>query len=91
MEIFDKRAEKICLKDKRERTCTFLGFGADRRPQCLKNTELACELVRRRMVRDVVAMGDNCSGPPHFRRPLTPLPVGNISNIFVFPKSIQTP
>ena len=63
--ITEKHLKQVCKIGQREKTCSFLLFGADGF-SCAKGTSLEAVLEKRRQAREMVALSDNCTGPPDF-------------------------
>lgn len=56
----------LCKIGKGNATCSFLMVGSDGL-ECAKGTSFETTLRIRREASSMVALGDNCSGPPYYR------------------------
>jgi len=57
---------RVCKPGYGAATCSYIGAMA-KGWICMKKTELEAQVNRRRNEKSMVAMGDNCSGPPEFK------------------------
>lgn len=64
--IRNDRLNNVCKPGKGPFTCSYLGMG-EQGLECLKSTEFQKAIDHMRAAKSMVAMGDNCSGPPEFR------------------------
>ena len=65
--VSNSDAKEICGVGKGSETCSFLMMGPGGW-ECAKGTGLEAHLTSRRDAGSMNAMGDNCSGPPDFKK-----------------------
>ena len=76
MSLPDKHVDKVCKFGKGAETCSFLALGHDGL-SCLKGGSLEGLIRGRRAQKTIRAMGDNCSGSPHFSTTSPDRPANN--------------
>ena len=65
--LSEQCTQTVCKRGQGNETCAFLAYsGADQEWICAKGTELEPILATRKMTGEMIAQGDNCSGPPFF-------------------------
>lgn len=65
MEIPEGYEKTVCKAGEGADCCSFLGVGG-KGWMCLKKGEFEALIEKRRLEKTMVAMSDNCSGPPDF-------------------------
>lgn len=63
--IDEKHLKNVCKHGGGAFTCSYLASGGQGF-ECLKGTGFQNIIERRRAEKSMIAMGDNCSGPPKF-------------------------
>ncbi|HTE48351.1 MAG TPA: hypothetical protein VK675_00390 [Candidatus Paceibacterota bacterium] len=63
--ITDEQRINLCLYGQGAKTCSFLGL-ASLGFICTKNSPYEAEIILRREEKSMLAMGNNCAGPPTF-------------------------